>query len=66
MRTMIYMLVHTCLGFFHQIAIMSVTIAPLRLLMAGLLLLMVWPLAAIAIACRSPEDRSKPLSGWRW
>ncbi|PVD21270.1 hypothetical protein C0Q70_19441 [Pomacea canaliculata] len=48
-----------------QIAIMSVTIAPLRLLMVGLLLLAVWPLAAIAIAFRSPEDRSKPLSGWR-
>ncbi|KAK7115276.1 hypothetical protein V1264_001176 [Littorina saxatilis] len=48
-----------------KIAIMSVTIAPLRLLMVVLLLLLVWPLAAIGVACRSPEEADKPFTGWR-
>ncbi|XP_076470898.1 lysophosphatidylcholine acyltransferase 1-like [Babylonia areolata] len=48
-----------------KIAVMSVTVAPIRLLLVGLLLLMIWPLAAIAVAFRRPEDRGKPLAGWR-
>ncbi|KAL8603123.1 hypothetical protein ACOMHN_059295 [Nucella lapillus] len=44
---------------------MSVTLAPIRLLMVGLILLMIWPLAAIGVAFRSPEDRNKPFKGWR-
>lgn len=49
-----------------KIALMSVTIAPVRLLMVGILLLMVWPLAALGTAFRSKEDQLKPMTGWRW
>lgn len=48
-----------------QVAIMSVTVAPIRLLLAGLCLLLAWPLAALAVAFRSEKDRQQPLSGWR-
>ncbi|WAR13504.1 PCAT2-like protein [Mya arenaria] len=48
-----------------QIIIMSVTIAPLRLLLVGLCLLLAWPLAAIVVAGRSEEDKKEPLTGWR-
>ena len=50
---------------FLQVIIMSVTIAPLRLLLVGLCLLLAWPLAAIAVAGRTEEDRKQPLVGWR-
>ena len=50
---------------FPQVALMSVTIAPLRLLLIGLCLLLAWPLAAIAVGFRSEEDKKEPLSGWR-
>ncbi|XP_041375840.1 lysophosphatidylcholine acyltransferase 2-like isoform X1 [Gigantopelta aegis] len=48
-----------------KIAIMSVTIAPIRMILAGLCLLLAWPLAAISVAFLSKEDKQKPLSGWR-
>jgi len=44
---------------------MSITIAPLRLILIGFCLLLAWPLAAIAVAFRPKEDRLKPLTGWR-
>ncbi|KAL8622111.1 hypothetical protein ACOMHN_056596 [Nucella lapillus] len=44
---------------------MSLTIAPLRLLLSILIVLMLWPLAAIGSACSSPEERNKPLKGWK-
>ncbi|BFZ13456.1 hypothetical protein BsWGS_16495 [Bradybaena similaris] len=48
-----------------QVAIMSVTVAPIRLILVVLFLLMVWPLAALAVAFRSEEDKLKPVTGWR-
>ncbi|KAH9509533.1 Lysophosphatidylcholine acyltransferase 2 [Bulinus truncatus] len=48
-----------------QIAIMSVTIAPVRLVFVILLLLLAWPFAALAVAFRSEEDKMKPMTGWR-
>ncbi|KAK0051449.1 lysophosphatidylcholine acyltransferase 2 [Biomphalaria pfeifferi] len=48
-----------------QIAIMSVTIAPIRLFLVLLLLLLAWPFAALAVAFRSEEDKLKPITGWR-
>ncbi|CAL1540095.1 unnamed protein product [Lymnaea stagnalis] len=48
-----------------QIAVMSVTIAPIRLVLVILLLLLAWPFAALAVAFRSEEDKLKPMSGWR-
>nr|KAI8763632.1 lysophosphatidylcholine acyltransferase 2-like [Biomphalaria glabrata] len=48
-----------------QIAIMSVTIAPIRLVLVLLLLLLAWPFAALAVAFRSEEDKLKPITGWR-
>lgn len=48
-----------------QVAIMSVTLAPIRLILIVLFLLMAWPIAAIAIAFRSEEDKLKPVTGWR-
>ncbi|ESO91104.1 hypothetical protein LOTGIDRAFT_217653 [Lottia gigantea] len=44
---------------------MSVTIAPIRLLLVGISLLLAWPLAAIAIGFRSEEEKAKPMTGWR-
>lgn len=44
---------------------MSVTVAPIRLLLIGLCLLLAWPLAALAVAFRSEKDKEQPLSGWR-
>ncbi|XP_060555457.1 lysophosphatidylcholine acyltransferase 2-like isoform X1 [Ruditapes philippinarum] len=48
-----------------QVAFMSVTIAPLRLLLVGISLLLAWPLAALAVSFRSKEEQNQPLSGWR-
>lgn len=48
-----------------QIVIMSVTVAPLRLLMAGMCLVLAWPLAALSLAFRTEEEKRKPLTGWR-
>ncbi|CAG5126925.1 unnamed protein product, partial [Candidula unifasciata] len=48
-----------------QVAVMSVTVAPIRLIFVVLFLLMVWPIVALAVAFRSEEDRLKPVSGWR-
>ncbi|XP_048253840.1 lysophosphatidylcholine acyltransferase 2-like isoform X2 [Haliotis rufescens] len=48
-----------------QIVIMSVTVAPLRLLMSGMCLVLAWPLAALSLAFRTEEEKRKPLTGWR-
>ncbi|XP_012941031.1 lysophosphatidylcholine acyltransferase 2 isoform X3 [Aplysia californica] len=48
-----------------QVVLMSITIAPIRLILVILLLLMVWPIVTLAVAFRSEEDKTKPLSGWR-
>ncbi|XP_059143736.1 lysophosphatidylcholine acyltransferase 2-like [Physella acuta] len=48
-----------------QVAVMSVTIAPIRLLLVIILLLLAWPVAALAVAFRSEEDKLKPITGWR-
>ncbi|XP_045191515.2 lysophosphatidylcholine acyltransferase 2-like isoform X1 [Mercenaria mercenaria] len=48
-----------------QVAFMSVTVAPLRLLLVGVCLLLAWPLAALAVAFRNEKEQKEPLSGWR-
>ncbi|XP_076448987.1 lysophosphatidylcholine acyltransferase 2-like isoform X2 [Babylonia areolata] len=48
-----------------KIVVMSITLAPLRLLLAILIILMVWPLAAIGNFCTCAEDKEKPLRGWK-
>lgn len=48
-----------------KIVVMSITIAPLRLLLAILIVLMLWPLAAIGSCCTSAEEKKKPLRGWK-
>ncbi|XP_050397956.1 lysophosphatidylcholine acyltransferase 2 isoform X1 [Patella vulgata] len=48
-----------------KVALMSITIAPIRLILVGICLLAAWPLAAIAVGFRSEADRNKPLAGWR-
>lgn len=48
-----------------QVAVMSVTIAPIRLLLVILLLLLVWPFAALCTAFRTEADKEKPVTGWR-
>ncbi|KAH3778267.1 lysophosphatidylcholine acyltransferase 2-like isoform X2 [Dreissena polymorpha] len=48
-----------------KIGVMSVTVAPLRLFMVGLCLVLAWPLAALCVLGRTPEEAKQPLSGWR-
>ncbi|XP_078338685.1 lysophosphatidylcholine acyltransferase 2-like isoform X1 [Crassostrea virginica] len=48
-----------------RIALMSVTIAPVRLVSLALLFGLAWLLAAISLAYRTPEEKEKPLAGWR-
>ncbi|XP_061163188.1 lysophosphatidylcholine acyltransferase 2-like isoform X2 [Saccostrea echinata] len=48
-----------------RIVIMSVTIAPVRLVSLALLFGLAWLLAKISLACRTPEEKQKPLEGWR-
>lgn len=48
-----------------QIAIMSVTLVPIRLLGLSLSLVIAWIFASIALFGRTKEDEKKPMSGWR-
>ncbi|XP_013381447.1 lysophosphatidylcholine acyltransferase 2-like isoform X1 [Lingula anatina] len=50
-----------------QVAIMSVTIAPIRLVSLCVILLLAWPVAAFAVAFRSKEEKEQivPVRGWR-
>ncbi|XP_041454357.1 lysophosphatidylcholine acyltransferase 2-like [Lytechinus variegatus] len=48
-----------------RIAIMSITIAPIRLLAFIILLLPAWVVCAIAVAGMTREERDQPLTGWR-
>lgn len=48
-----------------QIVFMSITIAPVRLVSLALLFGLAWLLAAISLAYRTPEEKKKPLEGWR-
>ncbi|BFZ19725.1 hypothetical protein BsWGS_22764 [Bradybaena similaris] len=48
-----------------QVALMSVTVAPLRLLLMSLLLVILWFLAVVGVACRSGDSASRPFSGCR-
>ncbi|CAG5126640.1 unnamed protein product, partial [Candidula unifasciata] len=47
------------------VALMSLTVAPLRLLLVLILTFLTWSLAVVGLACRPEADQSKPLSGWR-
>ncbi|XP_064610351.1 lysophosphatidylcholine acyltransferase 1-like [Liolophura sinensis] len=44
---------------------MSLTVAPIRLLMAGFCLLIAWPIAALALLGRDKDEEKVPLAGWR-
>ncbi|CAH1778543.1 unnamed protein product [Owenia fusiformis] len=48
-----------------RIALMTVTVFPIRVILIVLLLLLAWPLAAVAIACRNQEGKKEPMAGWR-
>ncbi|KAL5020848.1 hypothetical protein ScPMuIL_000003 [Solemya velum] len=48
-----------------QVVVMSLTLAPLRLLMSGMCLVVAWLVAAIALSGRTEEEKKKPLAGWR-
>ncbi|XP_048752397.1 lysophosphatidylcholine acyltransferase 2-like isoform X2 [Ostrea edulis] len=48
-----------------RIVFMSVTIAPVRLVSLAVLFMLAWLLAAISLANRTPEEKKKPLEGWR-
>lgn len=48
-----------------RIVFMSITIAPVRLVSLALLFGLAWLLAAISLAYRTPEEKKKPLEGWR-
>ncbi|KAK2192173.1 hypothetical protein NP493_37g07019 [Ridgeia piscesae] len=48
-----------------QIAVMSVTIAPLRLVIVALLVTVTWFFATLALLGRSEADSKQPMSGWR-
>ncbi|KAI0235865.1 Lysophosphatidylcholine acyltransferase 1 [Lamellibrachia satsuma] len=48
-----------------QIAFMSVTIAPLRLIVVAILVTVTWLLATLALLGRSDADSKQPMSGWR-
>lgn len=48
-----------------RIGIMSVTVAPLRVLAFTLLLVPVWVLCAVALAGIKKEEKENPLTGWR-
>ena len=50
---------------FLKIAIMSLTIAPLRIICTTVCLLILWPTSMLATIFRSKEDSKKPLDGWR-
>ncbi|XP_067281811.1 lysophosphatidylcholine acyltransferase 1 [Pseudorasbora parva] len=48
-----------------KIALMTVTLFPVRLLFAAFMMLLAWPFAFVATVGRS-EDSVEPLSWWRW
>lgn len=48
-----------------QIAVMTLTLFPIRLLFAAFMMLLAWPFAFVATVGRS-EDAVEPLSWWRW
>ncbi|KAI4890535.1 hypothetical protein NFI96_019232, partial [Prochilodus magdalenae] len=48
-----------------KIAVMTVTLFPVRLLFAAFMMLLAWPFAFVATMGRS-EDAVEPLSWWRW
>lgn len=48
-----------------KIAVMTVTLLPVRLLLAAFMMLLAWPFAFVATVGRS-EDAVEPLSWWRW
>lgn len=50
---------------FLQIALMTVTLFPVRLLCAAFFMLLAWPFAFLATVGRT-EDAVEPLSWWRW
>ncbi|KAA0710647.1 Lysophosphatidylcholine acyltransferase 1 [Triplophysa tibetana] len=48
-----------------KIAVMTVTLFPVRLLFAAFMMLLAWPFAFVATVGRS-ENAVEPLSWWRW
>lgn len=48
-----------------KIGLMSFTIAPIRVFIAGILLILAWSLAAVSLLFQNKEERQKPLIGWR-
>ncbi|XP_051520534.1 lysophosphatidylcholine acyltransferase 1-like [Myxocyprinus asiaticus] len=48
-----------------KIAVMTVTLFPVRLLFAAFMMLLAWPFAFVATVGRS-EDAVEPLCWWRW
>ncbi|XP_026112199.1 lysophosphatidylcholine acyltransferase 1 [Carassius auratus] len=48
-----------------KIAVMTMTLFPVRLLFAAFMMLLAWPFAFVATVGRS-EDAVEPLSWWRW
>lgn len=48
-----------------KIAVMTMTLFPVRLLFAAFMMLLAWPFAFVATVGHS-EDAVEPLSWWRW
>lgn len=48
-----------------QSIILGSILFPLRITLASLFFLIVWPLARLRLAGLSEEDRSRPVTGWR-
>ncbi|GAB1600109.1 lysophosphatidylcholine acyltransferase 1-like isoform X2 [Argonauta hians] len=48
-----------------KIGVMSFTIAPIRIIIAGILLLLAWSLASLSLLFQTDVGRQKPLIGWR-
>uniref|UniRef100_A0A672LTL0 EF-hand domain-containing protein n=1 Tax=Sinocyclocheilus grahami TaxID=75366 RepID=A0A672LTL0_SINGR len=57
----------SCANSLHasNIAVMTMTLFPVRLLFAAFMMLLAWPFAFVATVGRS-EDAVEPLSWWRW
>ncbi|XP_064639975.1 lysophosphatidylcholine acyltransferase 2-like isoform X2 [Lineus longissimus] len=50
---------------YAKIALMTITIFPIRCLAIVIILLLAWPLACLGMAGRKEEEKNEPISGWR-
>lgn len=48
-----------------KVAFMTVTVFPIRLILIGIVLLIAWFFAYLALLGRSKEDEKQPMTGWR-